>query len=199
MSNDTRQRRVRALVRELNRRRKKQALRTDILCNDLLAAQRAFVAQLREIAFAAAFYKALVAPSDLHELLTTAAGLIRQQWPACGAAFFLRDEHGEQVTVFDSGRAVDPIRDCLDACFNGRLIDRVCTAGKPCTLDDLYELGMSTEPRWLKGISAVAVPLVRPSERIGFIFLYTPMDQPLTPRQITALANLAPTLARAIQ
>jgi len=199
MTDDTRQRRVRALVRELNRRRKKQALKADILCNDLLTAQRAFVGQLREIAFAAAFYKTLIGPSDLHELMAAAAGLIRQQFPACGVAFFLRDEHGEQVSVFDSDRPVDPIRDSLEACLHGRLIDPVCAAGKPCTLDDLRELGMSAEPHWLRSISAVAVPLCRPPERIGFIFLYAPLGQPLAARQTAALAGLAPTLAKAIQ
>ncbi len=198
MSNDTRQQRLRALVRELNQRRKKQALKTDILCNDLIAAQRQFVSQLRDITFSAAFYKVLVAPTDLHELLTSTAGLIKQQYPSVSVAFFLRDEHGEEVTVFDSNRPVDPIRDSLEACFTGRLIDVICATGKPCTLDDLYELGLAADPQWLRSVSGIAIPLTRFTERLGFMFLYTPNRHPLKPRQITTLANLAPTLSKAI-
>ena len=49
-----RHQRLRLLLKKLNKDRKKQAKKTDILCNDLIGAQRGFIRKLRSISFSAA-------------------------------------------------------------------------------------------------------------------------------------------------
>ena len=60
MDHKQRYRRLRLLIARLNKERKKQAKKTDILCNDLIAAQRGFIKRLGTISFAADFYEAIV-------------------------------------------------------------------------------------------------------------------------------------------
>ena len=50
--NETRNKRVRSLVRKLNKVRKDQTKQIDILCNDMVSAHGDFVKQLKELTFA---------------------------------------------------------------------------------------------------------------------------------------------------
>ena len=53
MSQVERHKRLRLLVKQLNRRRKQQARKIDILCHDLIAAHRQFMRKLNDVGFAA--------------------------------------------------------------------------------------------------------------------------------------------------
>ena len=74
-----RHRRLRLLVKKLNRERKRQAKKIDILCNDLIAAQRDFIRRLNTISFTANFYKSIVGASDLARLLNTAGRYVKEE------------------------------------------------------------------------------------------------------------------------
>jgi hypothetical protein len=77
MSQTERQKRLRLLVKKLNRERKRQASRVDILCNDLIGAQREFMRRLNQIGFAARFYKGLLGAADLRTVVIQAGRLLR--------------------------------------------------------------------------------------------------------------------------
>ena len=84
-----RHRRLCLLIRKLNKERKKQAQKIDILCNDFISAQRDFIKRLNTINFTANFYEAIVGISDLSGLLYTAGKLIKGEIPDSNVAFFL--------------------------------------------------------------------------------------------------------------
>ena len=84
-----RYRRLRLLIGKLNKERRKQAQKIDILCNDFISAHRDFITRLNTINFTANFYEAIVGTTDLRGLLYTAGKLIKDEIPDSSVAFFL--------------------------------------------------------------------------------------------------------------
>ncbi|MFQ6036088.1 MAG: hypothetical protein ACE5NM_09630, partial [Sedimentisphaerales bacterium] len=75
-----RHKRLRLLISKLNKERRKQAKKIDMLCNDLIAAQRDFIRRLSTISFAADFYKSIIGITDLSRLLSIASKLIKDEF-----------------------------------------------------------------------------------------------------------------------
>lgn len=88
---EQRHRRVRLLVKKLNKERKKQAQKIDILCNDLIAAQRSFIKRLSTISFIANFCESIVGATDLNNLLYTAVRIIKAETADASVIFFLKN------------------------------------------------------------------------------------------------------------
>ena len=57
------------MIKKLNKDRKKQNQKIDILCNDIIGAQRNFSKRLGIINFVANFYDSIIGATDLNELL----------------------------------------------------------------------------------------------------------------------------------
>jgi len=86
-----RHRRLRLLTKQLNKERKKQAQKIDILCNDLIGAQRNFIKRLNTISFIANFCESIIGTTDLNNLLYTAAGIIQAENNDAHVTFFLKE------------------------------------------------------------------------------------------------------------
>ena len=99
MYDKLREKRLRGMVSRLNKERKCQAKKVDILCNDLVAAQRSFIKSLDSISFAANFYESIVGVRDLDNLLQSACELIKGEIPNATVAFFLT-RNGKFATAF---------------------------------------------------------------------------------------------------
>ncbi len=82
------------MVKKLNKERKKQAQKIDILCNDLIGAQRSFIKRLGTISFVANFCESIVGATDLNNLLHTAVRIIKAETADASVVFFLRNGHG---------------------------------------------------------------------------------------------------------
>jgi len=85
-----RYKRLRLLTRALNRERKRQGKKIDILCHDLIAVQRNFIEKLNTISFAANFYESVIGLTDLPKLLHTVGKLLKQEVADANVTFFLR-------------------------------------------------------------------------------------------------------------
>ena len=103
MSQSERNRRLRLVVRKLNKERKRQASRVDILCNDLVGALREFLRRLDGMSFAARFYKGLLGATDLRSLLVRAGRMIQEELPGVDVAFFVRQAEGCGRQALDRG------------------------------------------------------------------------------------------------
>ena len=89
--NEQRHKRLRLLVKKLNKERKKQAQKIDILCNDLIAAQRSFIKRLSTISFIANFCESIIGAADLNNLLYTAVRIIKAETSDANVIFFLKN------------------------------------------------------------------------------------------------------------
>jgi hypothetical protein len=218
-----RHRRLRLLVRKLNKERKKQAQKTDILCNDFISAQADFIKRLNTINFTANFYEAILGTTDLNSLLYTAGKLIKEEISDSNVAFFLlgfpfhresldgaplqRDSfelyvpEGDKPLVPEVAQvqAIAPEKERLENCFTPELVDNICKSNKLCTLDDMFAMGLQGNLIRLSKISAITVPLYRFGSSVGFILIYRLSQNKLTPGELKNISAVTCGLSRAIQ
>lgn len=187
------------MIRNVNRQRKRQARQIDLLCHDLIGAQRQFIRHLETIGFAAVFYKGLLGIRDLGQLLDAAGQALREQTPQAHLVFHLR-QHGlfRQVPPEGGGEQTsDPVH--LIECFTPELAEGICRTNKTCRLDDLLGLGLQVNPAVVSRLSAVTIPLGRSGRSIGFLMVCRRSHHPLTASEIRRLSAVVPGLVIAIE
>lgn len=199
MSQTERQRRLRLLVKKLNKERKRQASRVDILCNDLIGAQREFVRRLNQIGFAARFYKGLLGAADLRGLVVQAGRLLREEMHGARVVFFLRQGEGGETRAWDAEPACDSQDVRLEDYLTPGLAAGISKSNRLCTMDDLFGMGLEGNRQVLNGLSAVTVPLNDLGRSLGFVLLCRTADHPLHNDEIERVALVTCGLSQAIR
>ncbi|HUT46212.1 MAG TPA: hypothetical protein VMX36_07985 [Sedimentisphaerales bacterium] len=198
MDDKQRHRRLRLLIKKLNKDRKKQNQKIDILCNDLIAAQRNFIKRLGIINFAANFYESIIGTTDLNKLLYTAVEFIKAENEDANVTFFLRREESFEVHMFESGRPIAIEKQYIENCFSQELIDSIFKSNKVCTLDDMFAMGLQGNLNELNKISAVTIPLGLLGSSLGFILVYRPSENKLSADETGRISAVISGLSRAI-
>ena len=198
MDDKQRQKRLRLLIKKLNKERKTQAKKIDILCNDLIAAQREFIKRLDTIAFTANFLEAIIGTTDLSGLLVTADKLIKDEIPDANIAFFLRQADSFALHMFESDQPITLGKQHLENCFTPELVDNICKSNKLCALDDMFAMGLQGNLIELNKISAVTIPLSRLGSSLGFILIYRSSANRLTADELNNISAVSCGLSRAI-
>jgi hypothetical protein len=218
-----RHKRLRLLVKKLNKDRKKQNQKIDILCNDFISAQRNFINKLGIINFTANFYESILGLTDLKELLCTAVSFIKAENEDINITFFLRQEspglHQDdsyELHIFDSDQPAAIDKQYIESCFTQELMDNISGSNKICTLDDMYAMGLNGNLNELNKISAVTIPLclLRDSilqngnpknnntgilgSSLGFILVYRSSQNKLNDEKINRISAITSGLSRAI-
>lgn len=199
MFDKLRERRLRMLVSRLNKERKCQAKKVDILCNDLIAAQRSFIKSLDSISFAANFYESIVGARDLNNLLHSACELIKGENPDATVAFFLKRNDKFAMHLFESDKPITTEKQKLENCFSAELVENICGSNEVCTLERMLGMGLEVNPSYLKKISAAAIPLCQNGCSFGFVLVYRAGENKLTEERLKNIAMIMPGLSRAIQ
>jgi transcriptional regulator with GAF, ATPase, and Fis domain len=190
---------VRLLVSKLNRERKEQAKKIDILCNDLIGAQRDFIKRLDTIGFAVDFYESILGQTDLNNLLYTAARLIKGKVPHANVAFFLRGQGNFELHVFESEKPVSLEKHHLENCFTNELVNNICESNKVCTLNDMFAMGLQGNLVSLNKVSVATVPLGQVGSPLGFVLIYCSSQNQFTPQELNSIVTVAPGLSQAMQ
>jgi hypothetical protein len=193
-----RHRRLRLLIKKLNKDRKKQNQKIDILCNDLIAAQRNFIKRLGIINFVANLYESIVGITDLNKLLYTAVEFIKAENENINITFFLRQEESFELHMFESGRPIAVEKQYIESCFTPELIDSISKSNKVCTIDDMFAMGLHGNLNELNKISAVTIPLGLLGSSLGFILVYRSSENKLTADEIGRISAVISGLSRAI-
>ncbi len=198
MDENRRHERLRLLVGKVNKERKRQAKKIDILCNDLIAAQRDFIKRLNTISFTANFYESIVGATELSSLLYSTGKLIKDEIPDANIAFFLRQTEGFELHLFESNHPITLEKQSLENCFTTELVDNICKSNKICTLDEMFAMGLEGNLTVLSRISAATVPLGQAGSSLGFILIYRPSTNKLTSAELKNICAVTPGLSRAI-
>jgi transcriptional regulator with GAF, ATPase, and Fis domain len=193
-----RHRRLRLLIKKLNKDRKKQNQKIDILCNDLIAAQRNFIKRLGIINFAANFYESILGTTDLNKLLFTAVEFIKAENEDANVIFFLRQEENFELHMFESGRPLAVEKQYIENCFTQELMDSISKSNKVCSVDDMFAMGLHGNLNELNKISAVTIPLGLLGSSLGFILLYRSSENKLTADEISRISAVISGLSQAI-
>ena len=192
-----RYKRLRLLVSKVNKQRKKQAQKIDILCNDFIAAQKDFIKRLDSISFTANFYESIIGNTELNGLLYTAGKLIQDEVADSNVAFFLRQAEGFKLHIFESNDETGE-QQHIENCFTAELVDNICKSNKLCTLNSLFAMGLAGNLGQLNKISAVTIPLNHFGSSLGFILIYRPVQNKLTESELNNVCAVTPGLSQAI-
>jgi len=197
--NKQRYKRLRLLIRRLNKERKTQGQKTDILCNDLIAAQREFIKKLDIISFTANFYESIVGTTDLNTLLHIAAKFIKNEIPDANVAFFLRQTESFELHLFASDQPISLEKQQLENSFTPEVVENICKSNKTCMLDDMFAMGLQGNLTALNKISAVTIPLSQAGLSLGFILIYRSSENKLTTEELNNISAVTLGLSRGIQ
>lgn len=189
---------MRLLISKLNKERKKQAKKIDILCNDLIAAQRDFIKRLDTISFTANFYETIAGITEMSSLILLASKLIKDETADANVAFFLRQADNFELHIFESTQPILLEKQGLENCFTPEVVDNICKSNKICTLDDMFAMGLQGNLTRLNEISAATIPLSQPGPSLGFILIYRSSQNKLTADELNNIAAISPGLSRAI-
>lgn len=199
MDHQQRHKRLRLLTSKLNKERKQQAKRIDILCHDLIAAQRDFIGKLNAISFAANFYESIIGQADLSQLLHTASQFIKEEIPGANVTFFLRQAESFELHMFEADKPIAIAKHRLENYFSAELVEQICKSNKLCTVDDMFAMGLQGNLVSLNSISAVTIPLGDLRQSCGFILIYRPSEQKFTADELSTISAVRTGLSRAIQ
>jgi transcriptional regulator with GAF, ATPase, and Fis domain len=194
-----RHRRLRLLLKKLNKQRKKQAKQIDILCNDFIGAQRDFIKSLKTISFIANFYESIIGITDLNSLLYSVVQLIKEENTDANVTFFLRQSDNFELFMFESEQPITLEKQQLENSFTPELMDNICKSNKVCTLDDMFAMGLQGNLIGFNQISGVTIPLGQPGSSFGFLLIYRSSENKLTIEEINNISAVTCGLSRAIQ
>lgn len=198
MGDKQRHKRLRSLIKKLNKERKKQTKQIDILCNDFISAQRNFIKNLNTINFMANFYESIIGSIDLNGLLCTAAGLIKDEYTDANVTFFLRQADSFELYMFESKEPISFEKQHLENCFSPELMDNIWKSNKVCTLDDMFAMGLQGNLKGLNKVSAMTIPLSRFGSSLGFMLVCRSSENKWTADETNNISAVTDGLCRAI-
>lgn len=199
MDDKQRHKRVRLLVSKVNKARKKQAQKIDMLCNNLVAAYGDFIKRLNTISFTANFYESIMGVTELNGLFYTADKLIKDEIADANIAFFLCEADSFKLHIPASDQPITFEKHPLENCFTPELVDNICKSNKLCTLDCLLAMGLQGNPAMLNKISAATIPMGQFSQSLGFILIYRSSEKKLNAEELNRITAVTSGLSRAIQ
>ena len=198
MNNINRHQKIKTLLKNLNRERKKQAKQIDILCNDIISAQRDFIKRLKTIDFRANFYESIIGTADLNSLLSTAAALIKEETYDANVTIFVRQGESFEIFTFDDDNLNSSDKVHIESCFTPELMLNICMSNKICKIDDMFTMGLQGNLTSLRTISAVTIPLGSVGSVQGFMLIYRSSERKLGSEEIRKVSSITGGLSQAI-
>jgi transcriptional regulator with GAF, ATPase, and Fis domain len=196
LENQANNRALRA-IRKLNAIRHKQAQKIDILCNDMVLANKDVIEQLRVLTYTVDFYESIAGEIDMTVLLDKAARQVRQFVQDSNVAIFLTNSNGFELHMADDS-PIEVDGGKIEGYFTEEVVNEICRSNKICSLDDMCNMGLQGNPNILNNISAAAVPMGRFSEPVGFILICGNAENKLAPKELEKVATITPGLRNAI-
>ena len=199
MEKELRNKRLRTMIRQLNAERKRHAMKVDILCNDLVEAQRQFVSRLNTIDFSSEFYESIIGATELDELFNQASAMIESQVFDAEVVFFLRKNN--RIEIY-------PDR-CLDGASSGfmdirnrmslDLVEKICNANKVCMLDEIFDIDVDGCLEGAERLCAAAFPIGSGIKNNGFMLVGKDSGNELSTGEIAKVAAITGGLSKAVE
>jgi transcriptional regulator with GAF, ATPase, and Fis domain len=196
--NKERHTRLRSLAHNINRQRKVQARKIDILCNDMVQAHRGLLESLTSISFTSSIHESLIACRDADDVLKAISGIFCKRFGECGIAMLLTD--GSGVTTHNAEAPVTLSSEAseLPSFFTAENVRSICSGNHVCLLPELLELPVQMPPKLTKELSAAAIPLSFGHHGLGVLLLFASQQKPISEKLIRAATITAPAIAKAL-
>jgi hypothetical protein len=198
VNNINRHKRLQAILKKLNQERKKQAKQIDMLCNDMIGAQRDFIKRLKTIDFRASFYESIIGTTDLNSLLSSAAAIFKEVSNEANITFFLRQNESFEIFTSEDNQLNSPEKQHIEQCFSNELMTNICISNKICGLEDMFAMGLQDNLTYLNTLSAAAIPLGTAGAVQGFVLIYRSSENKLKSEEISKISSVTSGLSQAI-
>ena len=199
MEKDLRNKRLRVMVRQLNSERKRHAMKVDILCHDLVEAQKQFINRLNTIDFSSEFYESIIGTTELDELFKRAAGMLESQFLGVEVVFFLRkDSRVEIYPEMGLDNVSQGFRDIKNR-MNLALVERICNANKVCMLEEIFAMDVDGCLEGAEKLCAAAFPMGSEIKANGFMLVGRDSGSELGSCEIANISAITGGLGKAIQ
>jgi hypothetical protein len=190
-----RKNRIRRIVSELNKQRRLQSRKIDILCNDIVKSQRAFLNQLKIMSLQIELYESLIGEHGLEHVLDEAANAIGTLVGGANIAIWLGSSF--ESHVFDEQEFTSEQTDLIESCFTSEIADKIYKSRRCMEIDELSEIGLP-QAEILTKLSAAVIPLQDICQQ-GFVLIYRTSDRPIKPQEMDDVAVLVPGLSKAVR
>jgi len=194
-----RTKRIRRLVHNLNKAKRQQAKKIDILCNDIIAAQRGFIKKVQTLSFVVDFFESIAGQTDLSIVLPTAVNVIKEAIYNTDFAVFLLEPSNFQVHLFESQKDSGIDGERLIECFTLELVNNICDSNKLCCREDMFAMALQGNLTMLDKLCLVAVPLYCSASPVGFILAYRSGRNKFKADELDKIAAITPGLACVIK
>jgi hypothetical protein len=191
--------RVRELARRLSKLRRTQAKQIDILCNDMVSAHEDFVERLRCLNFGIGFYESILGRGDMNSILEAAAGFIKTHVSNSNIIVFLCEPEGFNFHVFDEKKPVEVEYRKVESYFSHEVVEKISRANWACSLEDMYEMGLTGDLAVLNKISIAAVPIRQTGPGLGFVLIYRSSEQNLKSAELAPVVGVMSGLYKAME
>ncbi len=191
--------RIRRLVSKLNKSRKSQMKKIDILCNDMVASHGKFISSLRDFRFAADFYESLIGISSVEELSDSTADFFISHTPGANVAIVFADSEYHRLHFYGSNPVLEDICEMLNNSLTAGLAREVCRSNKICAAQELFAMGLVASPAMMKKISIAAVGFSNSVSAKGMVVLYRDSALPLKPEELNRVASVMRGFAKAVR
>lgn len=177
---------------------RKQAKQIDILCNDMIGAQREFIKRLKTIDFRANFYESIMGAADLNCLLSAASVIIKEETNNADIIFFLRHAESFEIFTFDESQGKESQWQNIEDCFSPELMINICKSNKICDINDMFAMGLQGNLTCLNELSAVTIPLGSLGTVQGFMLVCRSSGNKLNNEEIRKISSISSGLSQAI-
>jgi hypothetical protein len=191
--------RVKQLVRTLNKVRRTQKQKIDILCNDILKAHGEFINHLKNFRFAADFFENLLQAATPDSLARCAGEFLTENIDDCSVAVIFTTATAPEIHFYSHSPQLEDIPSQLSPCLTTKLIEAVCHSSQVCDCDDLCEMEFFAGPAVLKKISLAAIGLNNSGPALGMLLLYRPADSPFSKTELTQVSSITKGLSKAVK
>jgi hypothetical protein len=189
--------RLRALIHNINRQRKLQTRKIDILCTDMVQAHRGILERLEDLSFTSRIHESLIGCVDTAAVLKSVSAMIASRFGnCCGVAFLLLDGDGPLICHSEDASAAQEVTH-FPAYFTVENVRAVCAGNRSQLLQELLELPLQLPPKTIDQIWAAAVPLSVGHSQLGILLLYGSAESQMPAKLIRAACTIAPAIAKA--
>lgn len=191
--------RIRRLIRKLNRTKRLQGKKINILCNDIISLHKKFAPTLQVLKFVAEFYQGLIGQDELPHLLHFASKNITDSLHDCSVAIFLLESNNFQVHLFDNQNEPDSTGEKIANCFTVDVIKEISDSHNVCLAEGICTMGLQGELEVLSTLCLAAFPLQCDGLRIGALLVYRPAEMPFSESDLEKINAVTTGLGKAIR
>lgn len=184
--------RLKRFFRCVNQQRRQQKKKIDILCNDIIAAQRTFVDKLSHYNFVLDFYESIIGQTNIKKLIDIAGQKIKNSLSNYEIGIYCLEKGCfEYLSQKDNS--------LIESFFSPLISQKISKTNTVLSVDEIALLGGDCESEIFKKIDFCSVPISGYGSAMGFVLIWANLPNKISPQCISKMQSICPSLAKAFR